>query len=643
MVTQRKGSFGTRGIDPETFVSWLRVSDPQLSPDGRRLVYVREPVSRTGEHPESQIWMVDLETGHERRFTYGAGEETAPRWSPDGGWLAFLSDRRQQGRHQLFRMPAYGGEARQLSDHAVKIRAPTWSPDGTTLAFLSEEEDREAGKEDGKEQQDPIVVDHAKPTSLYMLAVDASAAARRVDLGYGHVTDYCWDPKSGALAVVVTDSALTNAYRHPHDLLVRERGGRTRRLCRFPSEIAQPRWSPDGRRIAFLGRAGRVVVSDALHIVDVASGNVSLLTEGYEGSISGMEWLPDSRRLIFLALENVHGALNEIDVAKGGITSALSVRDQGHGSFGGSLSLAGDGLRVASTRSSSVEPPEVVVAEIGGDLRIVTKANAALQDQPFQPAEPRTWLSPDGLAVSGLFTRPPVRFGPPPWRAVVVIHGGPASAFTDRFSGSWHDWAQLLSSHGFAVFMPNPRGSTGRGAAFTDANIGDLGGKELEDTLSGIDDLVSAGMIDPKRLAIAGWSHGGYVTAWAVTQTNRFRAAVMGAGLCNLVSDQGTSDIPGFNLDYFYETYRDLYSDPAKLWDRSPLKYVDQVQTPTLVLHGENDDRVRASQGYEFYRSLRSLGVKTKMILYPRETHQIRERDHQLDLQRQILGWLAEV
>ena len=151
-----------------------------------------------------------------------------------------------------------------------------------------------------------------------------------------------------------------------------------------------------------------------------------------------------------------------------------------------------------------------------------------------------------------------------------MIHGGPASAFSDRFLANWHDWAQLLAANGYAVLMPNPRGSTGRGAAFTDANIGDLGGAELADDFPGMDILMEQGVADPNRQAIAGWSHGGYIAAWAVTQTDRFKASIMGAGVSNMISDQGTNDIPGFNLDYYFDDYQSLYGDPAILWDRSP-------------------------------------------------------------------------
>jgi len=188
--------------------------------------------------------------------------------------------------------------------------------------------------------------------------------------------------------------------------------------------------------------------------------------------------------------------------------------------------------------------------------------------------------------------------------------------------------------------MPNPRGSTGRGAAFTDAEVGDIGGKELEDDLEGLDLLIEQGIADPARTAIAGWSHGGYMAAWTVTQTDRFKAAVMGAGVSNMVSDQGTNDIPGFNLDYFFEDFEALYRDPGMLWDRSPLKYVSRVKTPTLVLHGESDNRVAASQGREFHRALKALGVPTELAIYPREPHGFREREHQIDVQKRIVDWL---
>ena len=193
-----------------------------------------------------------------------------------------------------------------------------------------------------------------------------------------------------------------------------------------------------------------------------------------------------------------------------------------------------------------------------------------------------------------------------------------------------------MAGRGYAVLMPNPRGSTGRGAEFSNAIFGDVGGGEYRDLMSGVDAMIERGIADPERLGVGGWSWGGYMTAWVVSQTGRFKAAVMGAGLPNMVSDNGLGDIPSANLSYFE---RSTYHDPEAYWDRSAIKYIRNATTPTLILHGEADDRVHPGQGREMYVALRTLGVETQFVTYPREGHPIMERKHQLDLVGRIVSW----
>jgi dipeptidyl aminopeptidase/acylaminoacyl peptidase len=273
---------------------------------------------------------------------------------------------------------------------------------------------------------------------------------------------------------------------------------------------------------------------------------------------------------------------------------------------------------------------------VGSDIRPVTHLNPELASLCFAHAEPISWISNDGLRVCGLLFRPLDFQEGERCPLIVEVHGGPAWLWSDRFMGDWHDWVQLLAARGFALLLPNPRGSTGRGAAFTDMEVNDMGGMELIDIVTGVDHVVSMGFVDPERVGIGGWSHGGYLSSWAVTQTCRFKAAVVGAGVSNMLSDEGQNDIPGFNVEYFDET---IISDPMTFWLRSPMAHVQNVRTPTLILHGEKDDRVTQPQGQELYRALKRLGVEVEFVTYPREGHQIQERNHQLDLMNRVLRW----
>jgi dipeptidyl aminopeptidase/acylaminoacyl peptidase len=249
------------------------------------------------------------------------------------------------------------------------------------------------------------------------------------------------------------------------------------------------------------------------------------------------------------------------------------------------------------------------------------------------------WESDAGVVVQGLLVLPRDHSDQKPLPLVVQIHGGPTSLLANEFAASWHDWAQPLASRGCAVLLPNPRGSTGRGTAWINALFGDVGGGEYRDVVSGVASLVEHGLADPTRLGVAGWSWGGYLTAWTITQTDRFRAAFMGAGLCNLVSDNNLGDIPSANLSYFERTPSE---DPDAYWERSPIRYVSRVKTPILIVHGEEDERVSVCESIQFFRVLQLLGKPCQLVTYPREKHGFEERQHQRDLLTRLLAWFAE-
>jgi len=219
---------------------------------------------------------------------------------------------------------------------------------------------------------------------------------------------------------------------------------------------------------------------------------------------------------------------------------------------------------------------------------------------------------------------------------VVEIHGGPSWQWEEGTMLSWHDWAQMLASRGYATLAPNPRGSTGYGSAFQRLLQDDVGGGEAQDLMTGAVAMVERGVADPDRLGIGGWSWGGYLTAWTITQTTMFRAAVMGAGLANVVSDHGQNDIPSMN-DWIFPGHP--YDHPDHYWERSPIRHIDRVTTPTLILHGAEDDRVHPAQAMEYHRALKTRGVPVESVRYPREGHGIEERRHQIDLMRRIVAW----
>jgi dipeptidyl aminopeptidase/acylaminoacyl peptidase len=266
--------------------------------------------------------------------------------------------------------------------------------------------------------------------------------------------------------------------------------------------------------------------------------------------------------------------------------------------------------------------------------RRLTHLHRAFDAIQLGPVCETRWTAPDGQPMQGLLVHPPS--GEPPFPLVVQVHGGPANAWPWRCPMGWHDWGHLLAAQGFLVLLPNPRGSFGWGTAFTEANLGDMGGRDWLDILAGVDHLVARGLADATRLGIGGWSYGGFMTAWAVTQTDRFRAAVMGAGISNWVSFHGTADIPQWDRVFWQA---DPYERDGVYRRFSPVTHVANVKTPTLILHGEDDVIVPVSQAKEFHRALKDHGVETQLVTYPRQGHPIQEKKHQRDLLERVVEW----
>jgi dipeptidyl aminopeptidase/acylaminoacyl peptidase len=300
------------------------------------------------------------------------------------------------------------------------------------------------------------------------------------------------------------------------------------------------------------------------------------------------------------------------------------------------ISISADGRRMACAAGDSTHPWDIWAGELGGELRQLTSFNAHLRDVALGAAEVLRWEAPDGLEIEGILIYPSGYTAGQRGPLVVDVHGGPSWQWLDRFMASWHDWAQWLAAQGYAVLLPNPRGSTGRGREFNHRNHRNWGHGDLDDILSGVASLVTRGIADPARLGICGWSYGGYMTAWAIGQTHQFKAAIVGAGVTDLLSFQA-SDIPHWLPRN--QMLAEPYDDQAIYLRCSPITYVANAQTPTLILHGEKDERVRLGQARELYHALRSRGIPVDMVTYPRESHVFTEVRHQRDVLDRIAAW----
>lgn len=628
-----------RPITPEDLAAAPTLDDPQISPDGALVAFVVGEESRVGAHPRSALFLVAVEGDTPaRRFTQGTSCDSAPRWSPDGGRLAFLSDRAEPGKAQPYCMAVDGGEAEMLAGVPGVVEDLQWSPDGTMLALRVREAEGEEEQRRARERDDAAEFGARWRNARIWLLHLADRSLAPLTVGERHAGAFAWAPDGARLALASQESSWEDSGYSPLRLdLHPVDGGQSFHLATLRGPSARVRWSPDGTLLALLGSEGHVHAGVALLTVPVAGGEARVTWPGYQGAVEWFDWAQDGRSLLVAAQEDLAGTVFRLPLDAEGralppAEPLLPEELRARGHHYDDLTFSADGRTLAMVRACADQPPEVWAGP-PGRVRKRTAINAAAAAWALGRVEQLRWPAAGDLEISGLLVYPAAYEPRRRYPMVTLIHGGPDWYWGEYFPTGW---AQLLSSNGYAVLLPNPRGGTGRGAAFNDAGFDDYGGAELDDSLRGVDAVIAMGVADPERLGIGGWSHGGYMTAWAVTQTTRFKAAVMGAGLANLLSDQGQNDIPRCNDDYYS---RRAYDDPEAYIRRSPIIHVRRVVTPTLVLHGADDARVHPAQGREFYMALRLRGVGAAMVTYPREGHAIEERAHRIDLLRRVLAW----
>ncbi|HMA17341.1 MAG TPA: prolyl oligopeptidase family serine peptidase, partial [Thermoanaerobaculia bacterium] len=440
-----------------------------------------------------------------------------------------------------------------------------------------------------------------------------------------YVYDYDWSPDGKRFAAEAAEGSGTDNYWIAQLYTVEGGSGETKSVWKPPLQIACPRWSPDGTEIAVI----HGIMSDEgstggdIWTVPVSGDAPRNRTEGMRASASAIFWR-SSGEILFTEYADGEEGVAALD-ASGNVRTlwrgpAVLKR----------FSVAKQGLASAAVRSSFSQAPEVVAGPIGSWTPL-TRANAAVR--PFWgEARSLTWQS-DGQRVQGWLLSPREPDQSKKHPMVVVVHGGPSGAST----ASWPSrWTAVLPSQGYFVFLPNPRGSFGQGENFARGNVKDFGYGDFRDIDRGVDAAIAAAPIDPKRLGICGWSYGGYMTMWAVTQTERYAAAVAGAGIVNWQSYYGQNRIDQWMLPFFGAS---VYDDPDVYARSSPITFIKKVKTPTLVLHGDRDSEVPTAQGYEFWHALKTLGVPTTLVIFENEGHAINDPKHQLDRDTRLVEW----
>lgn len=628
---------------PETMISYHRLLGTVISPDGKWVAYTVSTPEMAGEKSEylTHIHLAGADGQMDFQLTQGDKSCTRPLWSPDGKWIAFLSARGGE-KNNLWLIRPNGGEAEKLTDAESGVNVYEWSPDGKRIAFTMNDSLSTQEKKDEKARRDAVVVDaNFKYSHLYVISIEkgpkGERPVKRLTAGDFHVSNFDWSPDGKWLAFDHQATPRVNDWPTTTIALVPSDSGAVKPLFTKPFAV-NPNFSPDGKWLSFSHDGGdtRWAQRRDIYVMPVSGGEARKVGETYDQQSNIWGWSADGKEIFCTETERTEGRAFAINVASGKARALTT----GNGSFGG-VSFSEDAKTLAAIHHTFEQPPQVIVSAAAKFAPVkITNVNRDFPRLPMGRTEVITWKSPDGREIEGVVTYPVNYVAGRKYPLILNIHGGPAGVFTQSFTAASGAYPlQAFAAHDYVILRPNPRGSSGYGVEFRRANINDWGFGDYEDDMAGVDALVAKGVVHPDSLGVCGWSYGGYMTSFIVTRTKRFKAAIVGAGVTNLMSFTGTADIPGFLPDYFHGQPWDNFEAYAK---HSAMFNVKGVTTPTLILHGEKDVRVPLSQGQEFYNALKQQDCPVQMVIYPRAPHGVQEPKFILDIGRRQLDWFEQ-
>ena len=629
---------------PELQVKVRAVGSPRVSPDGRRVVYTVSDAVTTPDRSEyvSQIWMATADGRENFQLTFADKSSTNPKWSPDGNWIAFTSTRKEN-KSNLYILRVGGGEAEPLTDVKSGVSDFEWSPDGRSIAFAMTDQKSEDEEKNDKAKNDFRWVDeNVKMARLYVLPVQRDAAGKReprkLTTENYHVNGFDWSPDGSRIVFSHAKSPVANDWTTSDISIVEVATGKVSVFANTQAAELSALYSPDGKSIAVLTSdvPPRWAQSGVIQIFPASGGTARALSASYDGQPNIAGWSADGRRIYFSEAKGTGTQLYAVDVAAGRIEEVKTTP-----AVYGAISLNRSGTTFGFTRQTADTPAEAFVASVSDFTPVqVSRANVEMKLPPLGKTEVVRWKSADGREIEGLLTYPVGYRAGRRVPLILNVHGGPAGVFQQTFIGGRGVYPlATFAARGYAVLRPNPRGSSGYGTEFRRANFKDWGGADYQDLMTGVDKVIEMGVADPERLGVMGWSYGGYMTSWVVTQTKRFKAASAGAPVTNLMSFNGTADIPAFIPDYF----GGQFWEASELYQKhSPMFNVKGVTTPTMIQHGDADIRVPISQGFEFYNALKAQGVPTRMLVLPRQPHGPTEPKMQLAAMQANLEWFEK-
>jgi dipeptidyl aminopeptidase/acylaminoacyl peptidase len=617
-----------------------RFQQAAISPDGAKVAWVEILTGKDGAPTGNTAIYVKTvkDNGLSQHITAGVTGSVHAEgnvvWSPDSQQLAFLSDAAKKDQLQLYVVPAIGGTSRKLTEIKGFLDAPGWAPDGKTLAVLfTQNATRASGPLVAETAETGEIKDSFFEQRLALVNV-ASGKLRQISPADTYVYEYDWSPDGKQLAVISAPGNGDNNWYIAELSTLDPASGLMKSIYKPSLQIAHPAWSPDGQHIAFIEglMSDEPIAAGDIYLVAATGGKAVNLTPDRKESASGLTWNKEGK-IIFSEFIEADSAISVLDPS----TSTILNLWRGSESITAGLwcpnaSISADGTTSGLVRSSFSAPPEVWAGPIG-EWKQITKRNESLKPG-WGEAKSVRWKN-DGYDIQGWLVYPRDFDPAKKYPMIVDVHGGPSWAHQSEWPGSY-DFGMALTGAGYFVFFPNPRGSYGQGEDFTQANVKDFGNGDFKDILAGVDAALKAAPIDPDRLGLTGWSYGGYITMWGVTQTDRFKAAMAGAGIADWLSYYGENKIDQWMIPFFGKS---VYDDPEVYAKSSPITYIKKAKTPTLILVGDSDGECPTPQSYEFWHALKTLGVETTFVVYEHEGHMFSKPADQRDRVARTLAW----
>ena len=638
-------AFGQSAWTPANMMAYKRLGGLSISEDGRYVAFTLAEARMPADQSDflTHIWVSNAD-GPPVQWTFGDKSCASPAFSPDSRYLTFRSSRDSEGASQLYRVRLAGGEAEQLTKESDNIIDYAWSPDGNHITIIMNDSVAVRSKKDKKEKTDWEVVDDFKNAQLFVITLtkdpDGKYPVKQLTNGPFHVLDMVWSPDSKTIAFTHQDGNWANAWPSSNISTVAVNGGPVKPLVTDQGQDANPVYSPDGKSIAYLSSRGDVQWAgrDGFRVIPAGGGKPVDLTATFDESPFGLSWSADNKSLYYGEAYHTSTHLYSVPI-DGGKPVKLSSHTTGQLTLP-IFNRKGDLAYIYQNTETPAEVYKASVTMMQGKKLSSVHADYMI-NLSVSRSEVTSWKSKDNkYTIEGIVTYPQGYQKGKKYPLILNVHGGPAGVFQETYTGQSSVYPiQAFAARGYAVLRANPRGSSGYGVEFRRANHRDWGNNDYEDLMAGVDKLIADGIVHPDSLVVTGWSYGGYMTSNIITKTNRFKAAMAGAPVTNLMSFNGTADIPDFLPSYFE---KEFWDDPDIYAKHSPMFAVKSVQTPTLIIHGMSDDRVPPEQGLQLHRALQRRGIPTKMVLYPRQPHGFQEPKFIQNVGERVITWFDE-